>query len=746
MTGKKDESREIDLMDYWRIVVKRKWVIIIFFSTVVFFMAAFSFLTPPKYESTATLLIEEGTSRILSINEAFGSQIPFVQDLRFFNTQLELLKSRLLAERVAKRLNVLSRSEFRSYINKISVDKTPENQIPSDPYSYFVDAFQKNLKVKPLPQTKLIKVSFISASRNLAYEICQTTAEEFRKFSIESRYELTTQASDYLRNQIAAVRDDLEAKQKQLQKYGQEKNLYYLSETESTTLRELDDLNKAYTQAQIDRTIAEASYLELKGLDINSITQSNNPLIQQLRSDYTKIKNEYDEKRQFQLPNHPEMLRLKAKLDSMKEELNKAVNGAEAEYRSALKREDSLRILLNGKKAIVSKMNTNAILYQSLKSEVENKRKLLNSLDEKLNETLVSEKLGSLEAGNITVVDPASIPEAPVSPKKALNLILAFFMGIFGGIGLCFIFEYLDDTIKGPDEAEALAGLPSLGLIPYLPPEGTKKSKSHSSYIQFRYSYGKSDLGNEHTLPEIKEIELVNHSYPESPLAEDYRTIRTSILLSYPEKPPKTIAFSSALAQEGKTATAVNMAVSFAQLKDRVLVIETDLRKPRLQRIFKLKNVNGISTYLTGKVPLKEIIYKTFIENIWLVPSGPLPPNPAELLSSGKIKDMLKEMNQFFDIVLLDSPPVLAVIDSVIISSIVDATVIVVRAGKTRRKPFLSAIEELVRARAKLIGVIFNGVNLEKEGSYYSKYHRYYKYGLYGKEEQETPQDSQKNN
>jgi capsular exopolysaccharide synthesis family protein len=197
------------------------------------------------------------------------------------------------------------------------------------------------------------------------------------------------------------------------------------------------------------------------------------------------------------------------------------------------------------------------------------------------------------------------------------------------------------------------------------------------------------------------------------------------------------------MTQEGKTATVVNMAVSFAQLEERVLIVETDLRKPRLHRLFKLKNVSGLTGYLTGKVPLKEIIQKTFIENIWLVPSGPIPPNPAELLNSKKMKDMLEEVSQIFDIVLLDSPPVLAVIDSVIISSIADSMVIVIRGGKTRRKPLLSAVEELRRARANIIGVVFNGVDLGKEGSYYSKYYRYYKYGLYGKEEQESLQDSQ---
>lgn len=320
---------------------------------------------------------------------------------------------------------------------------------------------------------------------------------------------------------------------------------------------------------------------------------------------------------------------------------------------------------------------------------------------------------------------------------------MAFLIGLFGGVGLCFLFDYLDDTLKGPDDLERLAGLPSLGVIPYLPPEGFKKSKKYNSYLSHRYSYGSENPEKEHTLPEVKEIELVNHLYPDLPISDDYRTIRTSILLSHAEKPPKTILFSSAMTQEGKTATVVNMAISFAQLQERVLVVETDLRKPRLHRLFKVRNIPGLTGFLTGKVPLKEVIQKTFIENIWLVPSGPIPPNPAELLNSKKLRDLLDEVSQVFDIILLDSPPILAVTDSVIIASIVDSIVAVVRAGKTRRKPFLSAVEELKRARSKIIGVVFNGADFAKEGSYYSKYYRYYKYGSYGKEEQETLQENQ---
>ncbi|MCK4263475.1 MAG: GumC family protein, partial [Candidatus Aminicenantes bacterium] len=394
------------------------------------------------------------------------------RDLRFFNTQLELLKSKSLAERVARKMNLLSRPEFEKYkeqkksflaavgdfltfkwlkSKKDGANNRSKYLSQLNPYSEIIKEFQKSVKVKPILDTKLVEVSFTSTSPILASGICNTLADEFINFSIEKRYETTRQASDFLSNQIADRREDLAAKERELQKYGQDKNLFYLSDAESVALSKFSDLNKAYTQAQIDRTKAEATYLELKDLDIDSITQSNNPVVQQIRTDYTGIKNEYEEKSKIYKPNYPEMIKLKARLESMNEELQKAADGAESEYRTALKREYSLKSLLDKQKADVAKMNSSAILYNSLKIEIENKRNLLNSLEEKQSETLVSEKLGGLKAGNISIIDRAEIPKNPVSPKKKLNLILALLMGIFGGVGLCFIFEYLDNTVKGPE-------------------------------------------------------------------------------------------------------------------------------------------------------------------------------------------------------------------------------------------------------------------------------------------------------
>lgn len=290
--------------------------------------------------------------------------------------------------------------------------------------------------------------------------------------------------------------------------------------------------------------------------------------------------------------------------------------------------------------------------------------------------------------------------------------------------------------MKGPEDVEKLTGLPSLGVIPYISPEGFKGGKRYGYYSGNKYSYSsnkRNPRGNE-ILPGIKKIELVNYRYPKFSLSEDYRTIRTSILLSHAGSHPKTITFSSSLPQEGKTVTVANMAVAFSQLEKEVLVLDADLRKPRLHRIFNVRNGVGLSSYLTGKAPLEDAIQKTPIENIWLIPSGPLPPNPAELLNSEKMKELMDDVRNRFDFILVDTPPVLAVVDPVIISSISESTVFIVQAGKTARKPFLKAVEELKRGKSLIIGILFNEVKVWKEGSYSPYYHHYYRQHYYGEE------------
>ncbi|OGD36529.1 MAG: hypothetical protein A2V45_13060 [Candidatus Aminicenantes bacterium RBG_19FT_COMBO_58_17] len=754
----RDRTNDIDVMDYWRLIVRRKWIVLTFAGAIVLLTGVFSFLATPLYKSTATLLIEEESSRILSVAETFSEEPRVVQDLRSYNTQLMLFSSKALAERVARKLNLSARPEFgagqkprTSLLSELEHIITfrwinpPKNQemarpglsMPLDPYSEIADSLLKSIEIKPVRETKLVKVSMTLPSAGLAMEIVNSLVEEFINFSIEKRYSTTRQASDFLTESIANLKNEIGARERELQRYGQERDISFLSETESTALSTFADLNDAYNQAMLERINAEAEYRALRNFQGDSISQYvSDPTIQQLKTEYTRVRAESEEKGKELKPDHPDMGRIRAKLDSLKDEINKAADSAEGRYRAAFKKETSIKATLDKQRADVTTMKNNAILYNSIKSEVDSRRKLLNTLLERQGEAQLSAQLKGLSTSNVSIIDPAEYPQEPVSPKRKLNLVIALLVGLFGGVGLSFLFDYLDDTIKGPDEVEKLADLPSLGIIPLLPPEGLQKNRGYNTYYRRSYSYSPENPSGEHTLPEVKEIELINHLYPGLPLSEDYRTIRTSILLSHAGKPPRSIVCTSALAQEGKTATVVNLATSFAQLQKKVLLIEADLRKPRLHRIFRTRNLTGLTGHLTGKAALKDIIHQTPIENVWLISSGLIPPNPVELLNSKIMKDVLAEVSEAFDIVLLDSPPVLAVIDSVVISSIVEGTLLVIQGGQTRRRPFLAAVEQLRRANANIIGVVVNGLDLSRDGGFYSNHYRYYKYDeRSGKEE-----------
>lgn len=721
-----DEETEINLLEYWQLLLKRKWVVIACVGAAVFFTTAYVFKVTPKYKAVSTMMIEDESSRILSIEDEFGYRQRYA-DPRFFNTQIKLLGSKALMERVARKLDLVHHPLFEEEGNNNRKSKEEEN---IDPYLKLADSLKESLEVSPVRDTKLVEVGFTSPDPKFAASLVNSVSEEFVDFYIEKRYQTTQRASRFLEEQIDDLRNRLAVKETELQRYSQEKDIYFLNENESAVVSEFADINQAYTQARIDRINAQAKYEELKNVRIDSLPQfTANQVLRDLRTEYVQIKNEFEEMSQVFKSDYPDLVKLKGRLDSMRAELEaeiaSAKEAAETEYKTALNKENSLKNLLDEQKADVAQMNSNAIQYNNLLIEVQNMRDQLASLEQRQSETLISARLGDLKTTNVSIIEPAEVPINPVSPKKKLSLILALMVGLFGGVGLAFVLEYLDNSVKSPEEAQKLTGVPSLGVVPYLPKDGLKKIKRQG--YSYRYSYReKEGDGKNDKFDKIKKIELVNHLYPNFTLSEDYRTIRTSILLSSAGHPPVSIAFTSALPKEGKSVTVANMAVSFAQLNEKVLIVDADMRKPQQHRIFGLRTSKGMSSYLTGKASLEECIHETKVDGISLIPCGPVPPNPTELLNSKPMRQMVSEVKGKFDKVLYDLPPVLAVVDPVVLSNLVEATVFVVYPRKTTEKAFVSAVEELRRGRTKIIGTVFNGMRLDKDDYYYKSFYKSY--------------------
>jgi polysaccharide biosynthesis transport protein len=766
-----NESREIDLLEYWRVIVKRKWIAITFFCVVVLFMGIDAFTKIPMYRASASILVKENPLDSLSLNELLYDRYQSYDYMdKNLNTQLYLLRSKAMAERVAVRMNLSARPEWKnpikqktspinfvkqvlsfrwisSLIPKKKSNPAASNTNPGsesrtqrqgDPNIRMAGVVLGGLSATPLENTKVVMLSYSSPYPVLAADIVNNVAQEFIDFSTDMRFEATQQTSDFLTEQINQLREELAEKEQELQKYGKEKEIILLNNRENTIVSAFSEFDSAYSQAQIDRINKEAYYRELRGLNVDSLPQFiNNPLIQGLKTSYSNLKNDYDVKSKIYKPDYPEMIQIRTRLESMREELkseiNKAVDSAESEYQSALKRESSLKRSLDEQKANVLNMSSNAILYNSLKIEVDNKRMLLNTLTAKQNETMVSARLSGLKSSNIQIIDKAEVPGGPFSPNTQRSLMMAILFGLFGGVGLCFLLEYLDNTIKSQDEVEKISGLTSLGAVAYVPPEGLQKKGKYGYYSKYGYSEQDETQEKEKTRL-VKQIELANYYSPRSVISEEYRTIRTSIMLSHADAPPKTIAITSALPREGKTSTCVNMAATFSQVDEKVLILDMDMQKPRIHQIFRLRNIKGVSNYLAGKVTLNEVIQKTGLKNVWAMTSGPIPSNPSELLNSKKARDLIEELKEIFGFILIDTPPVLAVVDPMIVSSYIDSVVFVIRSGKTAKKPFLKAVGELRKVNADILGVVFNEIKPRQEKYYYSGYSDY-SYHHYGRSE-----------
>jgi capsular exopolysaccharide synthesis family protein len=599
--------------------------------------------------------------------------------------------------------------------------------------SKLVEKFSKRVNVKPIRQTRLVEVQFKDHNPQFASDIVNALFDSFIDMNIELRYETTEQATEFLAGQITGLRSEIQAKERELQQYGAEKNIIALSETETTIIEKLGELNRALTEAQIDRVRKEAYYNNIKAASPENIPDAmTNPMIQRLREDYGRLNRDYMKKAETFKPDYPEMQRLKAELDSaeslLENETKNLINAAYSDYQAALKREKSLEAVFNGQKQDAIQLNSNAILYNSLKMEVDNRKSLLESLIKRESETGVAARLSGLRTSSVRVVDKAEAPLHPSSPKKKLNMLLALLMGLFGGVGLAFLFEHLDNSVKNHEDVEKSAGVPALGVVPAFSVDGFRRGYGHGRGVKLKIGAKKAKEKEEEKEPQITSIELITHFSPKSNFSENYRTIRTALLLSSTDQKPKAIIVSSALPEEGKSATLSNLAVTLAQAGKAVLIVDSDFRKPSQHRIFKIRNLDGLTNYLTRDTELKSLIKPTEIPNLFLVNSGPLPPNPAELLGSEKMAGFIEAMKGSFDYVLFDSPPVLTVSDAMVLGPKIDGVILVVWGGKTPREALRRAKEKIDLMKIKTLGVVINNIDV-REHDYYYQYQYYQYYG-----------------
>jgi len=746
------EAQEINLRDYWERLLRRKGTVLSVALGVFILGAFWTFIQKPVYTAKSTLLIEKEPN-ILSFEQVL--QIESMRD-DFYQTQYRLLSGRGLADTVIERLRLYEDPEF--------VGSPEKRKKPIDPNDHvfregLVDGFLGRLSVRPVRLTRLVDVAFAARDPKLAADCVNELAAAFIDLNINMKYAATEQATTFLSEQIKGLQTEIEQKEKQLQGFEAEANIIALSDTETTVIDRLSQLNTALTEAQIERSQKQATWNGLKDVSPDYVPEAiTNPLIQRLREDYVRLKRETQKMEERFQPDYPELQRMKVELESarksLEDETQNLIKGAYSEFQTALKTERSLETEFNDQKNEAFKMNSSAVLYNGLKVEIQNKKTLLDSLLRRESETGVEARLKGLRTSNIRVVDRAREPVRPSSPNKKRNLILALILGLGGGVGLAFLFDFLDNSVKTSEDVERYAALPTLGVVPKFSLEGASKSYTYGRRLKGKKEPAQLEAGTVRAdagatassgasaspsagpfVAEVAKaahpgsIELVPHHFPNSRLAESYRSIRTALLLSSADNPVKTIAVTSAMPGEGKTVSVANLAITLAQSGKTVLVVDADLRRPRQHRLFKIKNTFGLTTYLTDSVPIKDVVKSTEIPNLFVVNAGPVPPNPAELLGSDKMTRFIRMMGEESDYVLFDLPPMLEISDALVLGAKVDGVVLVVWGDKTSREALKKAREKLDMLKVRTVGVIINNVTVPHRGYYYYKdyYHGYHR-------------------
>ena len=558
--------------------------------------------------------------------------------------------------------------------------------------------------------------------------LCRTVNAHIATYveqNYRSKYESTSQASDWLADQLKDFKIKVQKSEDARIAYERQNQIWTLDDKQNMTTQRLSDINKQFTDAQAERMRKESLYEFAKAGNLDAVPQveSNTALTDLLKkrgetsADYADALAQYG-------PNFPKVVRLKAQLkdidDNVEKEKQKILDVLESDYREARQRETLMSEALDQAKAETNQMAEKMVEYNILKREAEANKALYEGLMTKMKETAIS---GALHSSNIRIVDPAMVPTTPARPAKTKNIILSFLVGLVGGIGLALLREYLDNTVKTPDDIETLARLPSLAVVPQF--VGANGHRRRGMLPAF------SANGHE------KRIELVAQHLPKSQMSEAFRALRTSILLSQAEHPPQVILVTSALPREGKTTAAANLAVTLAQLGDSTVLVDADLRKPGIGRLLNLGTGKyaGLSSYLAGVSSLDLVsVPHPAIPNLVAIPTGPLPPNPADLLSSHKLADAIVELRAKFKFIVVDSPPIMAATDAVILSVHADGVLLVVRSGETPKVAFTRTRDLLASVKSRVLGVVLNAVDSSAPDYYYS--YRYYPYSYgYGPQE-----------
>jgi len=705
--------RETTIRDYWVILTKQRWTIITFASVVLILTTIATLKTTPIYDAVGRIAINRESLEALPFKDT-ANPIADEDYTIAMETQVRILHSDNLAVRVIRKLGLDKNPNFAS----ISKPQTTANElvatsptIDTRQESMLINTFKGGLKVATVNNTRLIEIHYLNSDPRLAADIVNTILSSYIDQNYQTKYESATQTSDWLSRQLVELKLKVETSQEKLIRFQREKGIVGIDEKQNLTTSKLDELSKELTMTEADRIQKEANYELAATGNPELMARSPSEMLGHLRERESSLKQECVQlKTQFGA-GYPKVLEVKNQLDEVQSDIDAEVQRMATqiknEYLAAQQRENMVLARMEAQKREANELNQNAIEFNILKRDVDANRQLYEGLLQKLKEATLE---AGLHSNNIRVVDSARVPLSPSSPDIPRNLAIGLILGLCGGIGLAFLLESLDNTVRTPEQAEIASGLPSLGVVPQFLRVDTPRLRP-------------ANLSLAHGDPSTRHAELISHLRPNSEAAECYRSLRTSILLSTVDSPPKVIVVTSPLPQEGKTTTSVNCAIVLAQRGSRVLLVDADLRRPGVHLAFGFDHERGLSTLLTGTTTMESVV-RSYppVANLHILPSGPPPAHPAELLDASKMRSLIAQWRKDYDHVIIDTPPALSVTDPVILSVEADSIILVIRSGKTTKDALRRAGDLLCQVNARVMGVVVNAIDLGSPDHYYYYY------------------------
>ena len=764
-------ENDVHLLDYWRAIRKRLWLVLGIVALITMLAVVYVARKPDFYEAQARVQVdlEDTGSLVNQTRPLYGPG----DDPIYFNTQLQILVSPGLMRRVVRTLDLEHNPDFfkgnpaqrqstwQTMLRMVGLGNKPQDNSPKTPdqlpltttvaqataredlneakrLAPYVNTILSGLKVDPVKETRgyyketrLIDIKYTHTAPEVTAKVVNAIAETYVYSNLEKRTEANSTTGDFLQKRIAELQQQIRTAEERLVNYAKNNQIISLDPNQNTVVERLAGLNRQLLEAENDRKTAEAAYNAAKVPDAavaladDGAKQTNEieGKLVDLRQKRAQLLVEATE----EAPEVKEVDQQIGELDRQLKDLRSRksatlLTNLNTRYQQTLEREQSLRKAFEQQRAQTLSQNEAAINYRIIQQEIETNKALLNGLLQgaKENDVVLAGK-----PNNISIVDYALTPDSPVGPNRTRTVIAAFFLSIGLGLGLALFFEYLDDTVHSTEEVERVLHLPALAVIPSVGSAARRRVLPGTTALQ-KHSNGNGNNGNS---------ELLMNVDGRSPLAEAYRHLRTSVLLSTAGRAPKSLLVTSSLPGEGKTTTAVNTAISLAQTGASVVIIDADMRRPRLQQIFDMSGHEGLSSILSSDIveaDMLSMVRTDEASGLDVLTSGPIPPNPAELLGSDQMRRLLAALQANYTHVVIDSPPVSSFTDGVLISAMVDGVLLVVHGGRSSRHIVRRSKQLLNDVGAKIFGVVLNNVNLQSHDYYY--YQSYYGQKYYEKQ------------